>query len=40
MRVAMEKIEQDYATKTAVRISRDSDRTLNHDSGAMPESVN
>jgi len=40
VRVAMEKIEQDYATKTAVRISRDSDRTLNHDSGSMPESVN
>jgi integrase len=40
VRVAMEKIEQDYAAKTAVRISRDSDRTLNQHSGAMPESVN
>lgn len=40
VRVAMEKTEQDYAVKTAVRTSRDSDRTLNHDSGAMSESVN
>jgi integrase len=40
VRVAMEKIEQDYAARTAVRLSRDSDRTLKHDSGAMSESVN
>jgi len=40
VRVAMEKIEQDYVAKTAVRLSRDSDRTLNHDSGAPLESVN
>jgi len=40
VRIAMEKVAADFDAKTAAQALRDSDRTVNPDSGAMPESVN
>jgi integrase len=40
VRKAMGKLEENYAAQTAAQTLRDSDRTLELDSGATPESVN